>query len=412
MALLVVCASIPSLHAQDNDSTQKEGAISESADEISNKVDEIQNTRDSPFRKGPISPLLNSWTDLWNWTDEHLNLTVGTAYTTLYQGASNGTYSGPRNAASGDFDVFGRWYYLNRDRKQGFFTQGSLGFSVEYRNRWTDIPPSDLGDSIGSLWQTTRGFSDSGLRLKEFWIQQKLFDNAVTVRLGRINAKNIFDVYRFNNANHFYLNQAFSDNPAMAFPSNGLGGTISWEITDNWYATYGIADASGNSDDPNDTVDSLFNGLTFGWKDEVGDLGAGRYQATLWHVNERDDIQGAPSASGFSLVAQQELGNGWVPYARYARSNKAAVKTRQLATVGAVLETPFNRKNDRLGLAAGWGQPHNTDFRNQWVGEIFYRWAIFSELRLTPSAQILVNPSRNKKDDVIGIFSLRARLTF
>ncbi|MEM7145590.1 MAG: carbohydrate porin [Verrucomicrobiota bacterium] len=401
----------PHLHAQETE-TQSEGAITESSDEISTKVDELSAFRQSPFGHGPLGPVLQGWKDLWNWTDEHLNFTLGAAHTSLVQGATNGTYSGQRYGASGDMDIFGRWYYLNRRVKEGFVTEGTLGFAVEYRNRWTDIPPAEIGDSLGSLWRTTRGFNDAGLRLREFWLQQKFFDSALTFRIGRINTKHIFDVYRFNSANHFYLNQAFSDNPAMAFPNNGLGGALSWDIDDNWYVIAGIADATGSSpEDDNDEVDALFMGLTAGWRGDVGDLGTGRYQATLWHINDGDETF-SPSASGFSLLAQQELGNGWVPFVRYARSNKPAVDTRQLATAGAVFENPFNRAKDRLGLAVGWGQPHASRFRDQWVGEIFYRWAVFPELRLTPSAQIIVDPSKNFDDDVIGVFSMRARWSF
>ncbi|MEM8954064.1 MAG: carbohydrate porin [Verrucomicrobiota bacterium] len=407
---LVAIATSPA-SAQDSE-IEAEGAITESSDEISSKVKELTETRKSPFGKGPMGPLLQGWKDLWNWTNEHLNFTLGTAFTTLAQGATNGTYSGDRYGGSGDIDLFGRWYYLNRDENEGRFTEGTLGFAIEYRNRWTELPPSEIGDSLGSLWRTTRGFTDAGLRLRELWIQQSLFDSALTVRLGRINTKHLFDVYRFNSANHFYLNQAFSDNPAMAFPNNGLGGALSWDIDDNWYLIVGAADASGSTpDNDNDEIDALFTGLTSGWRGDLGALGHGRYQATLWHINEGDETL-SPSASGFSLVAQQELGNGWVPFVRYARSNKPAVDTRQLATAGAVLENPFNREKDRLGLAVGWGQPHQRRFREQWVGEIFYRWAVFPELRITPSAQVILDPSKNFADDAIGVLSLRARFSF
>jgi porin len=71
----------------------------------------------------------------------------------------------------------------------------------------------------------------------------------------------------------------------------------------------------------------------------------------------------------------------------------------------------FRRNSDLLGLAVNWGDPPDDDLRSQTSGELFYRVQLAQNLAITPSVQLLYNPSLNPNDEVLWVFGLRMRLT-
>ena len=268
-AITIIAAAAPCWAQEENGS-----ALTESSEELSNLTSELEEKREGSqtYRFDPLRPVMDPWNNAWRWVDQELGVHVGFAYTALYQAATKGSYGERATGGVGDLDIFGTWDIPFVSKSTGLVNQGTIGFNFEQRDSLDGLPPSELGNTIGSLWGTTSGFNLQEFSAIQYWWQQKLFDEHLGFRVGKIDLSSIFDVYRFNSANHFFNNNAFADNPTIPFPENGLGGVI--------------------------------------------------------------------------------------------------------------------------------------------LGEVFYRMEVFPELRLTPHAQIIVNPSRNTKDDVLAIFGLRARFVF
>ena len=42
---------------------------------------------------------------------------------------------------------------------------------------------------------------------------------------------------------------------------------------------------------------------------------------------------------------------------------------------------------------------------------IYYRWQVLKILAITPDVQLLINPALNPNEDVIGVFSIRGRIS-
>ena len=391
----------------------KSTAITESPDEISTTLDDVSNDRKTVFRNGPMERPLEAWQDFWQIFDDKTGLSMAFAYTALFQGATNGHYTGPRSGGSGDFDMVGRWSFLNPDKHDGWVNEGTLGFHTEYRHQIGNATPADIGDSIGSLWGTTSGFNEQDLTLKEIWWHQNLFNDKLAFRLGRIQLDNIFDAYRFTGSNHFYTNKAFSRNPTIPFPNTNIGLIFSWQPRDDLFAIIGGGKSDGRESETSNVqeqTEEWFTATTFGWKPKHS-FGQGLYQITLWHSENRNNSK-VPTASGYSVLLQQELSKGWTPFIRYSQSDDQATNTKQIFTAGVVQEGHHNRPNDRVGIAVAWGQPHNSRFSDQWTAELFYRYSVIPTFRITPSAQIIINPSHNSYDQVIGLIGLRGRITF
>lgn len=417
IGLFAFLCSISSLAQAQSESALtgkgKSTAITESSDEIEATLDEVSQARKTVFPNGPLQKPLAAWGDFWEIFDNKTGVSMAFAYTTLFQAATNGHYKGPRSGGSGDFDMVGRWSFLQDGLLDGLINQGTIGFATEYRHQIGGATPAELGDSIGSLWGTTSGFNAEDFTLKEIWWHQHLFDDHLAFRLGRIKLDDIFDAYRFTGSNHFYTNKAFSRNPTIPFPNTGAGLVFSWEPGYNLFVILGGGSANGRESETTTVEEDLkewFTATTFGWKPQHK-LGKGLYQVTLWHANNRSNSI-LPSASGYSILLQQEFANGWTPFARYSYSDGPITNTKKIITAGVVHEGTSNRPTDRIGLAVAWGQPHFSKHTEQWTVELFYRHSVIPTFRITPLAQIIINPSKNSYDQVIGVLGLRGRITF
>ncbi|MCF6311693.1 MAG: carbohydrate porin [Verrucomicrobiales bacterium] len=394
-------------------SDNKSTAISESSDEIDNTLDDVKQSRKTLLPNGPMSRPAAAWEDFWHLVDEKSGLSMAFAYTTLFQAATKGNYTGPRSGGSSDFDMIGRWSLINPDDHEGWINEGTIGFATEYRSQFGNATPADLGESLGSLWGITAGFNEEDFTLKELWWHQHLFDDHLAFRLGRISLDSIFDAYRFTGANHFYTNKAFSRNPTIPFPNTGLGLVFAWNPGHNLFAIVGGGSADGREAETTTAQQGIkewFSATTLGWKPKH-DLGTGLYQVTFWHSKARSGNP-LPEATGYSILLQQEFANGWTPFTRYAYSSAAVTDTKRIITAGVVHEGSPRKPTDRVGVALAWGQAHNDNYRDQWTAELFYRYSITPSLRITPLAQIIVNPAKNPYDQVIGVFGLRGRFTF
>jgi carbohydrate-selective porin OprB len=73
---------------------------------------------------------------------------------------------------------------------------------------------------------------------------------------------------------------------------------------------------------------------------------------------------------------------------------------------------PFQQYSDLFGVAAGWAQPANSNLRDQYVFEGFYRFQLTSQLAITPDLQWILHPTLNPNTGSLWVASLRARVTF
>ncbi len=85
---------------------------------------------------------------------------------------------------------------------------------------------------------------------------------------------------------------------------------------------------------------------------------------------------------------------------------------RHILSGGVAIKDPFGTTDDLLGVGAAWGEPQDRALRDQYVTEVFYRIQFTPNIQLTPGFQVIINPSENPDDDLIGVFEVRFRLAF
>ncbi|MFM9959459.1 MAG: carbohydrate porin, partial [Phycisphaerales bacterium] len=256
-------------------------------------------------------------------------LRFGVAFTTLFQKASGAGDN--RDAAGGDLDLLLRWNLIGRGTKN----PGTLIFNNEYRFQIGDRTPSELGREIGTGIGTTNGFSERPMVVKELYWVQHLFDGVIRVGAGRAEPENLVGGHKLQSANTFFLNKAFSGNPAIAYPGSGLAAAGALRPNDQWYVSAGAANAYGQTNQAQ--IDSLFEEwdlfsfVEAGWTPKFegaggdGGGGQGRYRVALWRIDERSrGSASVPEDSGISLIADQDFGERWKVFARAAWSDADA----------------------------------------------------------------------------------------
>ena len=157
----------------------------------------------------------------------------------------------------------------------------------------------------------------------------------------------------------------------------------------------------------------FFKGVEFGWsKSGAGDAGflMDNVHVALWH-RDAIDQPNSESAWGAAFTTfwwfdKKRIGTAF----RAGWSDDNAGTLNQKA-VSATLVANFTDRDDLFGIGVSWGRPVDSD-EDQWATEMFYRWQLARNLAITPDVQVLFNPPNNPKDDVVGVFGLRMRMTF
>lgn len=336
------------------------------------------------------------------------NLRLGLANTYLLQQASGGP--GERTAAAGDLDVLAKWTAIGA----GTPDTGILAFAAETRYQIGHLTPSELGSEIGTLIPTTNGFGERHFTIKELYWDQRLFDDHFRFALGRVDPENLFGGHRLQNANTFFLNKAFSGNPAVAYPGAGCFAAAQVKPVKWLYFTAGLTDANGVVTESN--IEGFFEDdefLTFGEAGvtpTIDGLGAGRYRLAFWHIDEREDAR-VPSDQGITLSFDQDIGEDVTAFLRYGHSDGEAIRVADSVQGGVGIKGVFG-KDHMLGLAAAWSQPADSDLRDEKVVEVFQRFQLTETMQFTVGAEAIFDPSNAPDDDVLGVFSARFRLSF
>lgn len=414
-ALVTVLGSAPSFSALAQTPAGQSYApldrgLDNSPDDIDSQLRESDKRADSLLPIEPLQPLHDQWVRLTRELRDTIGLDLGLNYTGLYQKSDEALPGKWSEASGGDFDVFGRWNLFN----QGDSWPGALVFATEARHRYSNIPPSQLGEEIGSLWGTVVNFDTQDFALKQLYWEQGSYEDRLIYRGGKIDPSDIYDGGRFVSSNYAFLSPAFSDTMTMPLPAPGLGLAAAVYPSANTYIMGGVHDANGDANSFGQLDrGEFFTAIELGATPNYGRPGAGLYHITLWHNDEREKTK-APSGRGVAVTLEQELGpdGNIVPFLRYSYGDGGATAIRQTFAVGLGLEEPFGYSIDLIGLGFSWGEPTDQALRDQYVLEAFYRFYLTPLTHITPDLQVILDPAKNPTEDMLVVGSVRLRTLF
>jgi len=337
----------------------------------------------------------------------------GLDYNALLQAVSESM--GEDTAAGGVFRLYGNWSLVGRDSGN----TGTLVFKVENRHDLgADIVPKELGSEIGYAGLTAIPFSDIGWALTNLYWDQKLLDNRLAFVAGVLDVTDYVDVYGLFNPWTDFNNFAFSTDPTIPAPNQGLGIALRVMASDNIYVIGGIADANGDPTDPDDSINSFFDEgeyfthLEIGWASSWERRFDDNIHLTAWHADEREQAQ-VPDGWGLAFSYSRLLNDIWEPFFRTGYAKDGGALWEGSISTGFGYHTP--KGSDMLGFGINWSRPSTDTFGpgldDQITAELYYRWQVLKILAITPDVQILFNPALNPDEDVITVFGLRGRIS-
>ena len=360
----------------------------------------------------PLPDLLEAYFRFKNRVEKEYGFSFGFDDNFLLQYATRSP--GEDTAAGGVFRAFGRWHLAGR----GTQNTGALVYKVENRHRLgTDIAPKGLGSEIGYAGLTAVTFSNVGWALTNLYWSQQLLNNRLAFVGGIVDVTDYVDVYGLVNPWTDFNNYAFTTNPTIPAPDQGIGAAVRVMASDNIYIVAGIADANGDPTDIGDSVNSFFSDSEFfthleiGWASTWERRFSDNIHLSAWHADARQEAQ-VPSGWGVAFSFSRLFADTWEPFFRAGYSeNGGALWDR---SVSAGLGYYPGKRNNVLGVGLNWSRPSREVFGpgldDQYTAEAYYRFQLLEMLAFKPSVQFLVNPALDPDENAVWVFGLWVRL--
>ena len=274
------------------------------------------------------------------------------------------------------------------------------------------ITPFDLGFEAGSILPTGTFFNEFDFGVTNLYWKQYACEGDVVFAVGSIDVTDFIDVYALINPLTHFINLAFSTNPTIAVPNQGLGAAVGAMLTKHIYIQGGLADANGQ---PTRTgFDTFFDDAEYftyaeiGLKSSQDRLFLDNIHVTLWHIDARE-VAGTPEGYGVTFTAQKFVREKWLPFFRLGYSDGDAALMQTTFSTGLGLQ---RQNRDVFGLGVSWGSPADGSLRDQFTSEAFYRLQMTQFLAVTPDIQLIVDPALNPGEDVLAFFGVRLRAAF
>ncbi len=306
---------------------------------------------------------------------------------------------------------------------------------------WPDAQGIDP-ESISSYYGVNADAAGSrAIDIAELWYQQNFMFDTLRLRIGKIDLTGGFDCHgcpvSFDCTNYAndetanFMNNAFVNNPSIAFPDPGLGIAGYFELSQSCYLSIAIADAGSDIRETGfstiaDGQEGLFyiaeTGMLF-YDDGILD---GALRVGLWHDQEAeliDDDSGATKgATGMYLSMDHEVYNendipndtqGLAVFARYGlNSGEVLPEITDFYSMGLQYQGFFgHRDNDILGLGIAYGDfSRDIDYLkgHETVIELYYDMRLSECMSISPDLQYIDNSGA--RDSLVA--GVRMQLTY
>jgi porin len=416
----------------------------------------------APAQRGLLELLANRDTLTNDWFGagaqlEEQGIWIGLGLTQIYQLQLHSTEGLQTHRRAGRYT--GRY-----DLEAEFDLEKLLGVQGASIYAWAEGGWSSGIDhsSIGS-WTNANVdayLDDTPIQLSVMYWHQRLFDNRVQFRVGKLDSSaNSFEyngVAIGSDANAFaydetsqFLNGAFLYNPSIPFPWYSLG-VSAVVIPTEWLYVYGaFVDDNPSAYGATSTFKTAFHGpadvfanIETGLMLNIPQLGRegtlpGTYRFGMWYQNRPKDNAWNPARSpettriddkrddvGFYMnfdqmlfkeLADPEDTQGLGTFMRLGITDGDANPISTFWSAGVQYQGLIPRRDDDV-IAFGVANSRLGDYaepveRNETVYELYYNAQITPWLHLTPSLQVITNPGGQDVGDAV-VAGIRLHISF
>jgi len=349
--------------------------------------------------------------------------------TGVYQAADSSPANSPNDWGTVSYDLIGEWTWLN-DERLGRHTVGLLVEGGEILGRDDGF---DLNQSIGVLSGVNDDADGQEIALTELWTEHTWTSDTIaderseastrtpvwTLTLGKLDPTVYFDANRLaNDETTQFLATPLVNNPAIAFPDNGLGVHLAFQPHPRWTLRGGVFDARADARETGLSTfdpDHLFMIAELGFEMNLFDQ-PGEARLLFWRREDPDVDDTGWAISVDQALVQDTL----VAFMRVGHAGGELTGVDWHVQAGLGVEAPFGRERDLVAL--GWsmnrfkaftptGSMTPRDVDEQLI-EIFYRMQAHERLQLTPFVQTILNPADAPMRSAVDLVGLRAQLAF
>ena len=373
--------------------------------------------RDSELRSGHI-PLGRVDDGLERYFDmkERLREKTGLQYVLesapILQGQLNGG-AGP--TANLETNAIARWSPIDFENPK----RGNLMVWYQFANTIGSDTTAEFLQEMGVLSPLNGGDTGDSLTRSVFqqiaW-EQWFLDDRLRFMLGKQTTRVTMNLNRYAVGDREdFFSPMIVNNPVVPYTAR-IGLALFGEYqTDDWYVSGMVRDADGFATyvDWSVHADELEYIGEFGFTpDDLAGLGQGVYRLTLNYTNPvGSGAARQPSGWDASLSFDQNVGDDYGLFFRYAYASEYFRAFRQNVALGAQIKHPLGFRDDRIGVAAWWGDPSGRSRHDEYGLEAFWKLQVLRFLEVTPDLQLVIDPALSS-DAVALVGGLRLRVLF
>ncbi|MDR2427237.1 MAG: carbohydrate porin [Endomicrobium sp.] len=307
------------------------------------------------------------------------------------------------------------------------------------------------GDGLG-VWSYTNGINgdvwntQNTLTVAELWYKQSLFDEKLSITIGRLNPALYFDQNAYaNDETSQFLNYAFVLNPLVVYPVDyfKFGINVTYSPIEQIEFSYSYLET--NSDLSHFDTKG-FNAVQLAFKPNE----TGNYRIFYWNNNDanlaysnvnKNEFQ--EGVSGFGISADQKITETIGIFARFGYRDPSISVLYEIDTDGDGVNDDYDffyapssiaasigvqfsgvswsRDNDLLGIACGYANTSRDIYDAGFLEkdgseintEVYYAFAINEHVIITPSLQYLSNTyGGNTAEDNVFVYGIRTQIGF
>jgi porin len=305
--------------------------------------------------------------------------------------------------------------------------------------------------SVGSLFTVNADTYNAQhtIGITEFRYDQKLFDDKVIVRIGKLDLTGGFECHGCpvafdgnafaNDETTQFLNGALVNNPTIPFPDKGLGAVVYFHPVEHWYAAAGVGDANSkrNTTGFNTAFESGSRVLTLAETGYIAELPSengpmhGAYRLGMWYDSRnKDRFDGADvkrGDTGMYVSVDQVLyrenadpkdTQGLGVFSRFGLADQTVNAVRMFWSAGAQYQGLIpGRDSDVLGVGFARGRVTNDSgagftVKHETVVETYYNIQVAPWLNVSPSVQYVADPGAQKETRDAVIVGVRVQMAF
>ncbi len=309
---------------------------------------------------------------------------------------------------------------------------GSFHITFTNRNGENLVAEAELGTNL--LVNEVFG-QGSVTRLNHFFYEQDLFNDALTIKLGRVNGS--FDFFpfscNFQNLTFCSAIPSYITPNYTPFPGHTWGAIATVRPTDNIYVKTGIFEINEEFDDQDNGLRFFGIGQGEGSRSQIeagytANLGGlkGTYRVGFFSDNvgaaNVETGEDESSLSGYYILAEQDVwqskenSNRKVTvFASLTQGDEDVAALEQVAEIGAFIKGPFAaRPQDEIGIAFGRIDANDRldGLGAEYPSEIYYAYKATPAITIQPNLQYIRDPGGNSSNDDVVVLGLKTVLVF